>query len=377
MSTPVTSLSALQADLAAALDRGDWAAIEEISASLDVSGTRGVSLSPRVARANEAIDTNDSTLGATSLSSLKKKTKRPGSSLIASQRADIDEAVARGDWDAVERLTTQLLNTKPSPVVKDMMADTLMSRTPSSMNASPAKSPFRDTPSSSEWSQSSPMEREVRAEKLRKLIAAKDWKGVHVLSGIYEMEANGILPPTFASMSGDSAEHEHADFALGWLSGGHNNNTPPQSVEGSPKRGPRPPPSPSTSTSTNNSKELREFERLVNAQDWKGLAYFAGAEEDLDQDSDGEALVSRNLFDIGPLPPKKQTQALSDSGTMELDDVHLRETDGPQQRVAKGDDSDVESIHGTEKLIPYWQDLVDKNSPLYKSNKESSKGDKK
>lgn len=360
--------SALQADLAAALDRGDWAAIEEISASLDVSGTRGVSLSPRVARGNKSYDAEDSTLGASSLSSLKKK-----SSSIASQRAEIDEAVARGDWDEVERLTTQLLNTKPSPVVvKEMMADTLlMNRTPSSMNTSPVKSPFRDTPSSSEWSQSSPMEKEVRTEKLRKLIAAKDWKGVHVLSGIYEMENKGTLPPTFSSMSGDSAE-QHAEFAMGWLSGGNDNHTPPQSVEGTPKRG-RSPPSPSTSTSTNNSNEIREFERLVNAQDWKGLAYFAGAEEDLDQDSDGEALIPQNLFDIDPLAPKNESQAFSsDAGTAkELSEVHLREKDGTQQKVAKrdADDSDVESIHGTEKLIPHWQELVDKNMPFNKGKK--------
>lgn len=363
------SVATLQADLNVALERGDWGAMEEISASLDLSGTRGVSSGPRFAR-GAGSENDESTLGAISLSSLKQSAKRPGISSIASQRAEIDKAVASGDWDEVERLTTQLLNTKPSPVVQGMMTDTLIDRSPSSMRNSPAKSPFRDTPSSSEWSQS-PMDKEVRTEKLRKLIAAKDWKGVHVLSGIYEMESKGTLPPTFASMSGDSAER--SDFALGWLRGGNNNSTPPGSVQGGERRH-APPASPSTSTSTNSS-ELREFERLVNAQDWKGLAYFAGAEEDLDnEDSDGE-LLPRNLFQNDSLAPpmqQEQQQSSSSSGANDLDHVNLRETDGPQQQVLKSDeDSDVESIHGTENLIPHWQELVDKNLPHFD---EKSKG---
>lgn len=354
-----TSTTSLQADLNEALDRGDWGAVEEISANLDVSGTRGVLSSSRAR--GKTLEDGKSILGAASLASMKKSPKRPGVSPIASIRAEIDEAVSNGNWDEVERLTTQLLNTKPSPMVQDMMTDTLLSQSPSSARTSPAKSPFRDTPSSSEWSQS-PVDKEVRTEKLRKLIAAKDWKGVHVLSGIYEMEAKGTLPPTFASMSGDSAEN--ADFALGWLRGAKNNNsTPPESVEGTERRSQRhQPPSPSTSTSTNNSTELREFERLVNAQDWKGLAHFAGAEDDLDHDLDDGELLPRNLFAIDPLAPRKQPISEA-SGANEFDNVDLRETQGQQPKVLKDDDdSDVESIHGTERLIPHWQELVDKNS---------------
>jgi hypothetical protein len=73
------------------------------------------------------------------------------------------------------------------------------------------------------------------------------------------------------------------------------------------------------------------------------------------------------------LAPKNESQAFSsDAGTAkELNEVHLRETDGTQQKVAKrdADDSDVESIHGTEKLIPHWQELVDKNMPFNKGKK--------
>lgn len=55
------------------------------------------------------------------------------------------------------------------------------------------------------------------------------------------------------------------------------------------------PPSPSTSTSTNNSSQLREFERLVNAKDWRGLASFAGAEESLDDKDDDGKIASKSI----------------------------------------------------------------------------------
>lgn len=349
------SSEALQLELNQALERGDWKTIEEISAKLDSPGTQSVSSQTAVRGSAEKSDpSDDALLGAASLASMKRpsKPKWPGESPIASQRKEIDAAVSRGDWNEVERLTTQLLNTKPSPVPKDAMSDTLM-ETP--LPSKSSKSPFRDTPSSSDWS-GSPMDKELRSEKLRKLISAKDWKGVHVLSGIYEMEAKGTLPPTFASMSNDSADNPA--FAQGWLLGGNSNaSTPPDSVDGS---GHRPPASPSTSTSTNNSSELREFERLVNAKDWRGLASFAGAEQEIDDDdSDDGLLLPRNIFKIDPIAPQKSPPA-GDSG--EKEHVEHQETEGPLKRKQSGD-SDVESLHGAPVLIPYWQKKVDKNSP--------------
>lgn len=113
------------------------------------------------------------TLGAASLSALKstKTPKRPGESPISSKRKEIDRAVEHGDWDAVESLTSDLLNTKQAALPKDAMYDTLMNPSKSSP---PAKSPFRDTPSSSEWS-GSPMEDKNRREKIRALIDAGDF----------------------------------------------------------------------------------------------------------------------------------------------------------------------------------------------------------
>lgn len=249
------------------------------------------------------------------------------------------------------------------------MSDTLMERTPmSSKSSGGVKSPFRDTPSSSEWS-GSPMDKEVRSEKIRKLISAKDWKGVNVLSGIYDMEAKGTLPPTFASLSNDSGDNPA--FAQGWLLGGTSNASTPQdssSESGSPRR--RPPPSPSTSTSTNNSTELREFERLVNAKDWKGLAAFAGAEEEFD-DEDG-TLLPRNLFNIDPLAPAKPP---AENVKEEEDQVELRETKGPQKY--EKEESDTESIHGAPLLIPYWQKKVDKYSSPDRPNDKKSEDEKK
>jgi hypothetical protein len=302
---------------------------------------------------------------------MKNSPKRPGVvSSIASQRAEIDEAVKRGDWEAVETLTTQFLNTKPPAQRKDAMTDTLMHETPSPSNKSPsARSPFRDTPTSSEWSLS-PVDKEERSRKLRKLIEAQDWKGVNVLSGIYEMEAKGALPPSFASLSNDSADNTF-DFASGWLFGG-NSNTPPDSVEGSPRR---PPPSPSTSTSTNNSNEIREFERLVNAKDWKGLAAFAGAEDDIEHDD--SQLLPRHLFDIDSLIPEKQTSKQSDSEEGGLEHVELRETGGPKFRDFKNEDSDAESIHGAQKLIPHWEHKIEDNSPDKSSKRKDTRDQKK
>lgn len=355
-----SSETALQAALSEALSRNDYGMIEAISAKLDEPGTRDVSSS---ARTSSNSNETDAILGATALSAMKKSPKRPGVG-IASQRAKIDEAVKRGDWDTVEALTTDFLNTKPPALPRDVMADTLMSHTPS---PSIKSSPFRDTPSSSEWSLS-PVDKEVKSRKLRRLIEAKDWKGVNVLSGIYELEATGALPPNFASLSSDSAENP-SDFASAWLYGG-STNTPPGSVEGMPHRiSPgRPPPSPSTSTSTNNSNEIREFERLVNAKDWKGLASFAGAEDDIecedDVEHDDSQLLPRNLFDIESLIPGEEFSYVSDSKEEGLDHVELRETEGPKFRdFSKNEDSDTESIHGAQKLIPHWEHKIEKHSP--------------
>ena len=356
------------AELNEALERRDWGAIEAISAKLDESG--GISSSRQAASGSALKDgkskpfyrEEESTLGAIGMSVLKKNSKRTGDRPVVSYRVDIDKAVAKGDWEAVERLTTEMLNTKPSSpkdyvydslLEENKMTNYLINQTPSPSKSSPATSPFRATPTSSEWSQSPSIE-EGKVRKIRKLIDAKDWKGVHVLSGIYEMEDKGTLPPNFASMSNDSAESP--EFATGWLQGESSSTPSPEGVARLP------PPSPSTSTSTGASVDLREFERLVNAKDWKGLAHFAGAEDELDFDDDGE-LLPRNLFLLDPLSTSSASNEQADVNEDQIQNVDLRATDGPRLQIFKRGDSDPESIHGTEELIPYWQELVDKNSP--------------
>jgi hypothetical protein len=182
--------------------------------------------------------------------------------------------------------------------------------------SSPAKSPFRATPSSSEWSQP-PIDRE-KMDAIRTLVNAGDWKSVHVLSGIFEMEKNGTLPPTSASMYGPMG-------------------TPLDRKEQVPGR---PPPSPATSSSTGASVDLREFQRLVNEKDWKGLASFAGAEQE--EDFDSEELLARNLF-----------CADTEKESNELDQVELRKTGGPQPKIENAESE--ESLQGAEVLIIFWE----------------------
>ena len=315
-------------------------------------------------------DANEPTLGAFSRSALNDSM---GDDSIVSRRAELDNAVERGDWQAVKRLTTQMLDTtSPSPVRRDRykilteadrLSDTLMMvNTESPAKSTPMGSPFRATPSSFEWSQS-PVDRE-KTEKIHRLINAGDWKGVHVLSCLFEMEANKTLPQTIASISADSAEGAAA-FAQGWLGGAGGALPDMQDTLAAPPPPARPPPSPTTSTSTGASVDLREFERLVNAKDWRGLAAF-GAEEG--EDNDEEAVMC-NLFDTPLVPP---------SETNELDQVELRQVGEPAQKVVKNEIVGRKvSLHGAQESIPYWQEFMDKNSPDEKDTKPSRKEEEK
>jgi hypothetical protein len=367
-----SSITVLRAELDEALARGDWGAIEAISAEIDASMakssrqkggmSRSAVIKQFVSKGSSADD--DPILGLASLSSSKASSKRSREVSTPSRRADLDNAVERGDWESVERLTTELLNSNPTSqrdgsvkilTAEDKVTDTLLmdSAALSPIVASPSKSPVRVTPSSSEWSQS-PIDRE-KTDAIRKLINAQDWQSVHVLSGIFEMEKNGTLPPTFASMSADSAESPA--FAQGWLRSGPT-GTPPD-VEHHVGPG-RPPPSPATSSSTEASVDLKEFQRLVNEKDWKGLASFAGAEQEGDYDTEG--LFARNLF--------------GGDSEKESIEVEHRQTEGPRPKIEKKE-SDRESIHGAELLIPFWEQIIAQHSPDASKTEASKTSDPK
>jgi hypothetical protein len=117
----------------------------------------------------------------------------------------------------------------------------------------------------------------------------------------------------------------------------------------------RPPPSPATSSSTGASVDLREFQRLVNEKDWKGLASFAGAEQE--QDFDNEELLALDLFGADP---EKESN--------ELDQVELRKTAGPQPEIEYTESE--ESLHGAEELIPFWEQVIKQHSPSKSKTKE-------
>lgn len=352
----------LRAELDEALNCGDWGAVEAISAKIDAtsiaaSRQRGTNLSTigtqLVSKLSKSIlpsnADEDPVPGATNLSTIKSGAKRTREVSTPSRRAEVDNAVERGDWESVERLTTELLHTNPAPprdgslkilTEDDKLADTLMDRMPSPITSSTSKSPFRTTPLSSEWPQS-PIDRE-KMDAIRKLVNAGDWKSVNVLSGIFELEKNGTLPPTFASMSADSMESPA--FAQRWQRHGPRATSPDMEEQGPG----RPPPSPATSSSTGASLDLREFQRLVNEKDWKGLASFAGAEQE--EDFDNEELLARNLFG-----------ADSEKGSNELDQVELQKTTGPQPKLENTERK--ETLHSAALLIPFWEEVIAQHSP--------------
>lgn len=353
-----SSIALLRAKLDEALARGDWGAIEAISAEIEASSadtskkkggmSRSAVIKQFVSKGSSADDVP--ILGAASLSSLENSAKRSREVSTPSRRVELDSAVERGDWESVERLSAELLNSNPAShrddSVKilsddDRITDTLlMDSTALSPNVSSSfKSPFRVTPSSSEWSKS-PIDKD-KTDAIRKLINAQDWQGVQVLSGIFEMEKMGTLPPTFAAMSADSTES--TALAQRWLRPGPTGTPPDVEHRVAPAR---PPPSPATSSSTESSVDLKEFQRFVNENDWQGLASFAGAERE--GDFDDEVLFARNLF--------------GGDSEKEAFEVELRHTEGPTPKI-ENSESDQESIHGTQLLIPFWEQVISQHSP--------------
>lgn len=93
------SSDALQAELNAALDRGDWGTVEEISAKLDSPGARSFSSQTAERGSPAKQDVSDEgLLGAASFASMKKRpAKRPGENSIAVQRKEIDDAGTSGE----------------------------------------------------------------------------------------------------------------------------------------------------------------------------------------------------------------------------------------------------------------------------------------
>ena len=90
----------------------------------------------------------------------------------------------------MERLSGEIASTKAAAATpgEDMLSDTLMERIRSS-KFTPGKSPFQDTPSSSEWAQSPADDNDTaKMDAVRKLMSDRDWKGVYAVSGIFEME---------------------------------------------------------------------------------------------------------------------------------------------------------------------------------------------
>ena len=298
----------LRAELDEALNCGDWGAVEAISAKIDArtadtsrqrgpnSSTIGTQLVSKLSKSIPRSNADEGpVLGSTDPSTAESVAKRPREVSTPSRRAELDNAVERGDWESVERLATELLNTNPAAprddslkilTEDDKLTDTLMDRMALPITSSFGMSPFQTTRSSSEWLQS-PVDRE-KMDAIRKLVNAEDWKSVHLLSGMFQLEGNGTLPLTFASMSADSTESPA--FAQRWQ-----RHEPMDTWLDTEEQGSgRPPPSPATSSSTVASVDLREFQRLVNEKDWKGLASFAGAEQE--EDFDNEELLARNLF---------------------------------------------------------------------------------
>ena len=140
-----------------------------------------------------------------------------GDDSIVLRCTELDNAVERGDWQAVKRLTTQMLDmTSPSPVRRDQYKILIEAdRLTDMLRMVNTESPTKSMPMGSPFRSQSPVDRE-KTEQIHRLINVGDWKGVHVLLCLFDMEANGTLPQTFASMSADSAEGAAA-FTQGWL----------------------------------------------------------------------------------------------------------------------------------------------------------------
>jgi hypothetical protein len=359
------SSQSLRAQLDKAIARADWIMVEQLSAQIEAMQNPHAGFSLASSADNEdgtissatpsgggsrifgsfrddseimksrfsspSTDSEDNALGLVSRSTMlaKARSKTATDESVVSLRTELDLAVDRGDWSRVEEISAQILANSSSSTSSGGRhfevsgADAVSPSTPtrarlgsrqrakSHASSITSSSPRRDGTGSyaSTPSGLSTPDREKIA-KVGQLVNSGDWKGVNVLAGLYEMESNGSLPPSSPQAHSFDLEDATSPYVQTWLGVSPPPDHWAQPTPDSPRIQRADSPAPSSSTaSAIEAQTLEEFERLVNAKDWVGLAAFARADE---EDAEDEHATERKLFADSPSSSFPTDESLED-----------------------------------------------------------------
>ncbi len=221
-----SSLTSIRTELDRAVLRGDWAAVETLSAqveAMDEFVTRRGNISktdssdddnpgtPTIHRRNVAFSklhaspSSDSTFSRDENS---PSVETSGNSSVSSLRTKLDRAVACGDWQAVDYIAGLLMEmdkthggTYEGHVELEYVApDTSVAASPQAATLQPRYV----TPTASVSSGSIGLSADYaghhsqRLEVIDKLVKAEKWKGVRVMAGLYDMDEHGTSPSRYS-----------------------------------------------------------------------------------------------------------------------------------------------------------------------------------
>lgn len=342
-----SSLASMRTELDRAVLRGDWAAVEAISAQVEAmdefaarrgnisktnsSDNEDIPGTPTIHRRNVNISklhASPSVDSAVSRDEYSASMETSGNSSVSSIRTKLDRAVALGDWQAVDFYAGLLMEFEGieqggggggvgGGAVYEGHVELDYAAPDNSVTSSPMVSsltPRYVTPTASSVSSGSvgrnadyTAHLHQRIEVLDKLIKAEQWKGLRVMAGLYEMDEQGASPARFSNpftstYTPQPLSYPNTDvnaLAEVWRSLNPDNVTPSTVVgdssvvdidslsSGSANRGVTPIPEVAKPAAYNpldlDSQQVK---------DWKGLA---GVRDDDVRQS--EADVSRKLFE--------------------------------------------------------------------------------
>ena len=112
-------------------------------------------------------------------------------------------------------------------------------------------------------------------------------------------------------------------------------------------------PNQSYSSASTENNTLQEFERLVGEGDWRGLVDAATREEGIATSDLAEVGLQFKVSGMLDYPPTQKVH------TKSPEDVVLRPTDGPHPKQFMRKEN-KESFHGARLLIPYWEEITPK-----------------